>query len=63
MYFTSNCFCEDNENMVISCVRDSVENFYLLNFHTGKDDYRKQYSDGEVEYPDLKAGVYCKAGI
>ncbi|WP_186446211.1 oligogalacturonate lyase family protein [Paenibacillus cremeus] len=35
MYFTSNCFCSDNESMVISAVRDGVENFYLLRFLEG----------------------------
>ncbi len=35
MYFTSNPFCNDNEHLVISAIRDNVENFYLLNFING----------------------------
>lgn len=36
MYFTSNPFCSDNEHIVISAIRDGDENFYLLNFKTGR---------------------------
>lgn len=35
MYFTSNCFSSDNESMIISAVRDGIENFYLLRFLEG----------------------------
>ncbi|WP_405451597.1 hypothetical protein [Paenibacillus sp. HJGM_3] len=35
MYFTSNCFCRDNQSLLISSVRDGVENFYKLNYEDG----------------------------
>ncbi|HHV95595.1 MAG TPA: hypothetical protein GXX37_03830 [Clostridiaceae bacterium] len=36
MYFTSNPFCNDNEHIIISTVRNDCENFYLLNYKTGE---------------------------
>lgn len=36
MYFTSNCFTNSNTDMIISCIRNGNENFYLLNFLTGE---------------------------
>lgn len=35
MYFTSNCFCKDNKSMLISSVRDGVENYYKLDYESG----------------------------
>ncbi len=36
MYFTSNPFTKSGHEMVFTAVRDGVENFYLLDYNTGK---------------------------
>lgn len=36
IYFTSNCFTNKNDELVVACIRGGRENFYLLNFTTGE---------------------------